>query len=125
MHVGELSDAHRMLADVNKELSEINERLKESNNRLLESNYVKEEYIGYVFSLCSNYITKLEEYRKNIGRKLKAGQIDDIKSLVSGNTIVQGELKEFYHSFDAIFLHVYPDFVEDFNSLCVMKKELS
>ena len=117
LHVGELSDAHRMLADVNKELSEINERLKESNNRLLESNYVKEEYIGYVFSLCSNYITKLEEYRKNIGRKLKAGQIDDIKSLVSGNTIVQGELKEFYHSFDAIFLHVYPDFVEDFNSL--------
>ena len=29
----------------------------------------------------------------------------------------QDLLKEFYHSFDAIFLHVYPDFVEDFNSL--------
>ena len=26
-------------------------------------------------------------------------------------------MKEFYHSFDAIFLHVYPDFVKDFNSL--------
>ena len=26
-------------------------------------------------------------------------------------------MKEFYHSFDAIFLHVYPDFVEDFNAL--------
>lgn len=31
--------------------------------------------------------------------------------------MVQSELKEFYHSFDAIFLHVYPDFVKDFNSL--------
>ena len=117
MHVKELSDAQQMLADVNKELSEVNEKLKISNNQLQESNYVKEEYIGYVFSICSSYISKLEEYRKNIGRKLKAGQIDDIKSMTSSTTVVQSELKEFYHSFDAIFLHVYPDFVEDFNSL--------
>lgn len=117
MHVKELSEAQQMLAEVNKELSEVNEKLKISNNQLQESNYVKEEYIGYVFSICSNYISKLEEYRKNIGRKLKAGQIDDIKSLTSSTTMVQSELKEFYHSFDAIFLHVYPDFVEDFNKL--------
>lgn len=117
IHVKELSDAQRMLADVNKELSDVNEKLKLSNSQLQESNYVKEEYIGYVFSICSSYISKLEEYRKNIGRKLKAGQIDDIKSLTSSTTIVQNELKEFYHSFDAIFLHVYPDFVEDFNAL--------
>ena len=116
-HVDELSEAHQMLADVNKELSEVNEKLKISNSKLQESNYVKEEYIGYVFSICSSYISKLEEYRKSINRKLKAGQIDDIKSLTSSTTIVQSELKEFYHSFDAIFLHVYPDFVEDFNSL--------
>lgn len=116
-HVDELSEAHQMLADVNKELSEVNEKLKISNSKLQESNYVKEEYIGYVFSICSSYISKLEEYRKSINRKLKAGQIDDIKSMTSSTTIVQSELKEFYHSFDAIFLHVYPDFVEDFNSL--------
>ena len=106
-----------MLGKVNGELSEINEKLKVSNDELLESNYVKEEYIGYVFSICSSYITKLEEYRKNISRKLKAGQIDDIISLTSSTTMVQSELKEFYHSFDAIFLHVYPNFVEDFNTL--------
>ncbi|MBU3808397.1 MAG: transcriptional regulator [Candidatus Phocaeicola faecipullorum] len=116
-HLHELSEAQQMLADVNNELSDVNEKLKTSNNQLQESNYVKEEYIGYVFSICSSYISKLDEYRKNIGRKLKAGQIDDIKLLTSSTTMVQNELKEFYHSFDAIFLHVYPDFVEDFNSL--------
>ena len=116
-HLHELSEAQQMLADVNNELSDVNEKLKISNNQLQESNYVKEEYIGYVFSRCSSYISKLDEYRKNIGRKLKAGQIDDIKLLTSSTTMVQNELKEFYHSFDAIFLHVYPDFVEDFNSL--------
>ena len=92
-HVRELSEAQRMLGEVNGELSEVNEKLKVINNQLLESNYVKEEYIGYVFSICSNYITKLEEYRKNISRKLKAGQIDDIKSLTSNITMVQSELK--------------------------------
>ena len=117
LHVAELSDTQRLLAEVNGKLKQANDMLTESNARLLESNYVKEEYIGYVFSICSSYISKLDEYRKNIGRKLKAGQIDDIKSLTSGTTMVQSELKEFYHSFDAIFLHVYPDFVEDFNAL--------
>ena len=106
-----------MLANVNKELNNVNSQLKDTNNKLLESNYVKEEYIGYVFSICSNYISKLEEYRKNISRKLKAGQLDEVKTLTSSTTVVQSELKEFYNSFDAIFLHVYPDFVDDFNSL--------
>lgn len=117
IHINELKEAHIMLAQVNQELSDVNERLKLSNSQLQESNYVKEEYIGYVFSICSNHISKLEDYRKNISRKLKAGQIDEIKSMTSSSTIVQSELKEFYHSFDAIFLHVYPDFVEDFNAL--------
>lgn len=27
------------------------------------------------------------------------------------------DYKEFYHNFDAIFLHIYPDFVSDFNAL--------
>ena len=117
IHINELKEAHIMLAQVNQELSDVNEKLKLSNSQLQESNYVKEEYIGYVFSICSNHISKLEDYRKNISRKLKAGQIDEIKSMASSTAIVQNELKEFYHSFDAIFLHVYPDFVDDFNAL--------
>lgn len=117
LHVAELSEAQEMLASINVELNNVNSQLKDANNKLLESNYVKEEYIGYVFSICSNYISKLEEYRKNISRKLKAGQVDEVKTITSSTTFVQGELKEFYNSFDAIFLHVYPDFVDDFNSL--------
>lgn len=117
LHVAELSEAQEMLASVNVELNNVNSQLKDANNKLLESNYVKEEYIGYVFSICSNYISKLEEYRKNISRKLKAGQVDEVKTITSSTTFVQSELKEFYNSFDAIFLHVYPDFVDDFNSL--------
>lgn len=116
-HVDELSQAHTKLAEVNGQLQSLNEQLKEANSQLRESNYVKEEYIGYVFAICSNYISKLDEFRKNINRKIKAKQFDDVKTLTDTPTMAQNELKEFYHNFDAIFLHVYPDFVSDFNAL--------
>lgn len=116
-HVDELSLAHTRLAEVNDQLQSLNGQLKEANSQLRESNYVKEEYIGYVFAICSNYISKLDEFRKNINRKIKAKQFDDVKTLTDTPTMAQNELKEFYHNFDAIFLHVYPDFVSDFNAL--------
>lgn len=116
-HIKELSNAQDQLAEANSQLNELNNKLHNANEKLLESNYVKEEYIGYVFSICSNYISKMEDLRKNISRKLKAGQIDDIKKLTTSSMTVQTELKEFYKSFDAIFIHVYPNFVEDFNKL--------
>lgn len=115
--IQELSNTQRQLAEANSQLSELNNELHSTNDKLIESNYVKEEYIGYVFSICSNYISKMEDFRKNISRKLKAGQIEEIKKLTASTITVQTELKEFYKSFDAIFIHVYPDFVEDFNKL--------
>lgn len=116
-HIRELSQTQRMLAEVNGELGEVNRQLKENNDRLFEANYVKEKYIGYVFSICSSYITKLEEYRKNIMQNLVVGRIDEIRTTVSDTSMAQAELKEFYRSFDAVFLQIYPDFIDDFNSL--------
>ena len=34
------------------------------------------------------------------------------------------ELKDFYQSFDSIFLHIYPNFVNDFNSLLQDDKKI-
>ena len=116
-NVEDLSEAQRQLSEANSKLNSLNAELKNVNAELRESNYVKEEYIGYVFSICSNYISKLDEYRKNINRKIKAKQIDEAKALTDTPTMAHNELKEFYKNFDAIFLHVYPNFVSDFNSL--------
>ncbi len=113
------------LTIINEKLHSLNSQLATANDSLSESNYVKEEYIGYVFSICSTYISKLEEFRKNINRKLKTGQIDDIKKLTSSTTMAQNELKEFYNSFDTIFLHLYPDFVKDFNTLLQPDKQIT
>ena len=59
-HVVELSQMHKQLVLANQELQNLNELLRSANQKLQESNDVKEEYIGYVFSICSNYISKLD-----------------------------------------------------------------
>ena len=116
-HVVELSQMHKQLALANQELQNLNELLRSANQKLQESNDVKEEYIGYVFSISSNYISKLDEYRKNINRKLKTGQFEEARQLTDNSSLTLNELKDFYANFDAIFLRVYPDFVADLNSL--------
>lgn len=123
-HVDELELAHVRLAEANNQLQSLNGQLLEANNKLTESNYVKEEYIGYVFNICSSYISKLDEYRKNINRKIKAGMVEEVKKMTDASSLASNELKEFYANFDAIFLHIYPDFVSDFNALLQPDKQI-
>ena len=118
-----LSTAHQRLEEVNMQLKDLNTQLQEVNDQLRESNYVKEEYIGYVFNICSTYISKLEEFRKSINRKLKVGQIEDVKTMTDSSATASNELKEFYQNFDTI-LHLYPDFVGDFNALLLPEERI-
>ena len=119
-----LSTAHQRLEEVNMQLKDLNTQLQEVNDQLRESNYVKEEYSGYVFNICSTYISKLEEFRKNINRKLKVGQIEDVKAMTDSSATASNELKEFCQNFDTIFLHLYPDFVGDFNALLLPEERI-
>ena len=105
------------LTDTKNELSVLNDKLKLLNTEMVEANMVKEEYIGYVFNICSNYLGKIAENHKLINRKLKTGQIDDIIKITGSSTFLNNATKEFYHNFDAVFLNLYPDFIEEFNKL--------
>lgn len=113
----ELSEANKNLKLANESLQKVNENMQNANAKLKEQNVIKEEYVGYVFSICSNYISKLEEYRKDINRKAKAKMLSEILLTTEKQTVVQDELKEFYQNFDEIFLRLYPDFVNEFNQL--------
>ncbi len=114
-----LQDVNGQLNILNRELSEMNEQLKSANLDLSESNHVKEEYIGHFLSLCSTYIDKLESFRKMVTKKLTTGQVAELLKITKSTDIQENELKEFYANFDNTFLHLYPSFVEDFNSLLI------
>ncbi|WP_245832381.1 DUF6377 domain-containing protein [Massilibacteroides vaginae] len=112
-----LSVTRKRLKQSNSDLEIFNANLNKLNRELSESNLVKEEYIGYVFSMCSAYIDKMEDFRKKTNRKLRAGQIEELLRNTSSSSLVSDELKEFHLSFDTIFLKLYPTFIDEFNSL--------
>ena len=91
------------------------EKLKRTEKALLEANTIKEEYIGYYFNINSEYLGKIEAFKKAVEMKLITKKLEDIKFIVN-NINVKKEREELYFSFDKVFLKLFPDFITVFNS---------
>ena len=113
----ELAAANSQLAKQTEELSVLNTELSTLNSQLSESNRVKEEYIGRFMSLCSQYIDKIDDYRKMVNKKMKNKELDELFRLSKSTELKERELEELYQNFDSVFLHLFPNFVDDFNAL--------
>lgn len=115
--VSELQDAREQLAAANASLSALYASVKEDAREIARVNDAKEKYIADIFSICSQDISKLDEFRKRINRLIMAGRFDEVRQLTKSPELSHAELKELYANFDRIFLQIYPDFVADFNAL--------
>ena len=113
----ELQQANNRLNISNNDLQRINEQLAGLNSQISEANEVKEEYIGIFLTMCSEYIDKIIDSRRQVRRLLRDGRIDELKKEYSPIEGDNRELEEFYRNFDTTFLQLYPSFIEDFNSL--------
>jgi hypothetical protein len=120
----EISLANTKLSVLNKELNEINERLNQTNATLAEASLLKEIYIGRYMDQCSDYIAKLEEYRRKLNVMATAGKMNELVKAVKSNTDMEQELKEFYTNFDQTFLQLFPHFIDAFSKLLVDKEGL-
>jgi hypothetical protein len=119
-----LSDSNSQLSIVNSQLSlqkdelaALNGQLSMVNGQLTESNRVKEEYIGRFMSLCAQYIDKLDNYRKMVNKKMKNKELDELFQMSKSTELKEKELEELYDNFDTVFLHLFPNFIDDFNAL--------
>ena len=116
----QLDVARKAVSDTNEKLAALSDKNDEFallNSQLSESNRVKEEYIGRFMSLCSQYIDKLDDYRKMVNKKMKDKELDELYRLSKSTALKEKELDELYENFDSVFLHLFPNFVEDFNGL--------
>ena len=113
----ELAAQKDELATLNTQLSAVNSQLSVVNSQLTESNRVKEEYIGRFMSLCGQYIDKLDNYRKMVNKKIKNKQLDELFQISKSTELKEKELEELYENFDMVFLHLFPNFIDDFNAL--------
>ncbi|MDD2961582.1 MAG: DUF6377 domain-containing protein [Muribaculaceae bacterium] len=120
---GKLNKMRGILDTKNEELVSLNQNLKKLNSKLTDSNKIKEEYIAQLFNLCSGYIDNIESFRLTINRKLKSNQTQDLEKLLK-DSVTSSYLKDFFSHFDAIFLDLFPHFIEDFNSLLMPKEQI-
>lgn len=120
-----ISAAKREQNRTNAELEKVNAKLVGVNNTLLESNNIKEAYMGRYLDLCSNYINGVEEYRTHLNNILRKDGGAEVLKTIKTSTYLKEELEEFYSNFDVTFLHIFPDFVEQFNNLLQEDKRIT
>lgn len=110
-------EQNAQLSALNAQLSTLNSRLSTTNNYLSEANIVKEEYVGHFMRLCSMYIDKMDAFRKRVNKMVKNHEYEDLYQLTRSQEFRDKELEDLYVSFDSAFLHLFPNFVSDFNAL--------
>ena len=101
-----------------------NKKVKQARQELKKANSIKEEYIGHFLDICSIYMERLENFSKIVTRKITAGQVDELLKMAKANKFTEGQHKQFYDIFDATFLHIYPTFIDDFNSLLLPEEQI-
>lgn len=118
-----LAEVKKVLDEKNRELSAHEERLTEHteelatlNAQLREANKIKEEYIAQLFNICSLYINDMEDYRISLLRKAKKGNEKELLTALNSPVGAKSK-KDLFRQFDAIFLELFPNFIEKFNAL--------
>ncbi len=114
----------KKLKAAESKIRDANDSLQHVNHTLREANTIKEEYIGYYFNINSEYINKIEDFKKAVDTKLLNRKFDDIKFIVN-KIDLKREREALYFSFDKVFLKLFPDFVTIFNSFFEEKDRIA
>lgn len=77
----------------------------------------QESYIGNFVGLYSGYADKLNHLTKIVSTKLATGQVSELKKLVDSGKFTDQDNDDIHKIFDAAFLDIYPDFVDQINAL--------
>ncbi|WP_282135616.1 DUF6377 domain-containing protein [Seonamhaeicola maritimus] len=120
----ELKKANSQLEELNKDLTSVNNDLKVLYNQLAEVDKVKEQYIGTFLNLYSEYIDKLDIYRKMVRKQILTNNTNELLEFTKSKQVIESELKLFYTNFDKSFLHIYPNFIESVNGLLKAEEQI-
>ena len=112
-----LSRMRKELEESNDRLAAVNGRLNELNRQISQADRVKEGYIVSFLESFSNEIHLFRTEDNHLRNLLKQGKSAQLLRELSASSRSEKARDEFYRTFDKTFLAMYPDFVEQFNSL--------
>lgn len=129
--VKSIRKAHKKIQENNSKLKVLNENLSYANSKLnklnidlQESDKVKEHYIGNFLAICSEYVDKLDDFRKMVNKYIAGRKIEELYTKTKSGKLIEQEIQEFYNNFDNTFLHIFPNFVEELNDLLVKEEQI-
>ena len=100
-------------------------RLQVAEERLARANKAKDTYIAEFMNLCSSYIESLEAYNTLSKHKIAAGQTEQLLEFMRSGKVINQQREKFFDVFDKAFHKLYPDYVEQVNSLLQPSKRIS
>lgn len=115
----QLKAANLSLTQNNEYLQQINRQLSQLNSDIAEANGVKEEYIGLFLGVYSECIDTMQDYQRRMRKMAAHNKLSELKSELASSQLIDEEIDHFYEMFDSAFLRLYPNFVDEFNSLLV------
>lgn len=125
-----ISKAHNELQKTNKKLVKVNRQVKENNKeiglvnkRLNEANKIKEEYLGFFFTEYDDIFEKFNELTSNIEYDIQDENYDKVRFHLSRYNLGK-EKEKLLRNFDTAFIKLFPNFVQEFNSLMKEGQEI-
>lgn len=115
-----LKETHTQLLIVNNQLKTRNIEIETVNNRLSESNKIKEDYLGFFFTEYDNIFEKFNDLTAEIEVNLSLEEYQKASYQLSRYDLKK-EKQKLLHNFDTAFIGLFPNFINEFNSL--MKPE--
>lgn len=112
-----LGSALLLLYRDRKRIGRMQREILENVDRLKESNQLKDTYLGRYLSMFSEHIDSLERYRSRLRVTAKSKDLDNLLRALKSDEFIDTERKDLYDKFDATFLGVFPDFVNQLNGL--------
>ncbi|WDF56715.1 DUF6377 domain-containing protein [Mucilaginibacter sp. KACC 22063] len=100
-----------------------NQHLDEINKTLSEDGRIKEEYIGNFFNMISCYIQKLEKIKRTADHSFKTKNFAELLT-ITREINPKKERENLFNTFDRIFLKLFPNFINSFNSLLKEEEQI-
>lgn len=121
----QLKKQKRKVDLANKSLSYHLTEIQNMNTILADSSKIKEEYVGLYMEQYTNYIAKIDSYKKKAIRIAKSEDIGKVVTFLNSSLNTEEDLVEFYTNFDKAILNLFPNFVADFNALLLPENAIA
>src|SRR5690606_28854013 len=112
----DLQQTNEKISAINTEIRDKNQELSRVNDQLLEANLIKEEYIGFFFTQDADIFEKFRDFKLKVEQYLEQEEIAKARFLVSGLNLKR-EKERLLRHFDDAFIKLFPNCMEQFNSL--------